>query len=277
MKRLICLLLMLLFVTACRQEAPAEYSYYENFVPEKMGVEITQVPTENYNDITDDDNKPLLADKLGLENLTDHRVYTTRDKAVVNFYFSYYTTHREIETALEYGYKTFWLGEMNTADLLPYQDWQYSHKIKELVVQIFRENVAVVQETYVFDQLTDSGEKLAEKTKAVNNDVLLPGTYIYLGDWLKGSDEQLAAYTDLENIAGLTVHTALRQTPDKTRLIVELLTEERQIAPERLNNVYDAVYERYSFINENMIVQLHVADKGMYFEYTGHVELPQSE
>ncbi len=277
MKKWLCILFTALFVTACRQEAPAEYSYYENFVPGKMGVEITPVPTENYNDITDDGNKPVLADKLGLENLTDHRVYTTKDRAVVNFYFSYYVTHREVETALEYGYKTFWLGEMNTADLLPYQDWQYSHKIKELVVQIFRENVAVVQEKYVFDQLTDSGEKLAEKTRAVNNDVLLPGTYIYLGDWLKGSDEQLAAYTDIESVAGLTVHTAMRQTPDKTRLIVELLTEERQIAPEKLNEVYDAVYERCSFINENMVVQLYVADKGMYFEYTGHVKLPQSE
>lgn len=56
---------------------------------------------------------------------------------------------------------------------------------------------------------------------------------------------------------------------------MELLTEESQIAPEKLNDVYDAVQERYSFINENIIIRLYLADKGMYYEYSGHVQLPQ--
>ena len=277
MKKLICLIMAVIFITGCRQEAPALYSYYENFVAEKQGVEITPADTANYTDITDGNSQAVLKDRLGLENLTSHRVYTTKTKAVVNFYFTRNAGHKEIEAALKYGFETFWLGEMHTAELLPYEDWQYSHRIKELVVQIFCEDVAVVQEIYTFDKLTDSGEKLYEKVRTVNNDVVFDGTFINLGEWLKGSEEQLAQYTDIDAVAGLTVYTAMRQPLDKDRLIVSLTTEEKQIAPEKLNDVFDAVYERYSFINENITVKLYVADQGMYFEYSGHVELPQEK
>lgn len=275
MKKIICLLLTAVFMAGCRSQAPAEYTYYENFLPEKMGVEIEPVSAEKYNDITDEGMNSVLESKLGLENLVSHRVCTTKTKAVANYYLHRHAGHKDVEKLLEYAFETFWLGEMHTADLLPYEDWQYSHKIKRLTVQIFLEDTAVIQETYSFDKLTDSGEKLYKKTRLVNNDVLLLGTYIYLGDWLKGDESQLAAYTDLEKVAGVKVHTAMRQTLDKDRLIVELLTEERQIAPEKLNDVYDGVQERYSFINENIIIRLYVADKGMYYEYSGHVQLPQ--
>jgi|GEM_PF-2455935 len=275
MKKLLCILFTVLFVTACGKKAPAQYSYYENFVPSPLGEKISAVETGEYNDITEGGSTAVLKEKLGLENLTDHSVFTAKSSAVVNFYFDRYTDHSQMEKAMEYGYETFWVGKMHTADLLPYEDWQYSHRIKQLTVQVFCENVAVYQEIYSFDKLTDSGEKLYEKTTLTDNDVLIPGTYIYLGDWLKGSQEQLDRYVNIDSLADMTVHTSLRQTADKNRLIVELLTEERQIAPEKLNGIYDAVVERYSFINENILIRLYVADVGMYFEYNGHVPLPQ--
>ena len=277
MKKLLCILFAVLLVTGCGREAPARYSYYENFVPVALGEKITAVETAGYSDITESENTALLRQKLGLENLNSHSVYTTKSAAVANFYFDQYTDHSQMEKALEYGYETFWLGKMHTADLLPYEDWQYSHRTKQLTVQVFCEDVAVFQQTYGFDKLTDSGEKLYEKTGAVDNDVLIPGTYIYLGDWLKGSDEQLAQYVNIDSLADMAVHTSLRQTADKEKLIVELLTEERQIAPQKLNSIYDAVVERYSFINRNILIRLYVADEGMYFEYDGYVQLPQEQ
>lgn len=275
MKKLICLLMSFILMTGCRQSLPAEYTFYENFQAEKEGVEITPVSTEKYTDITDKDATAVIAQKAGLKNLTDHSVYTTKSSAVVNLYFRNNSGHEDVQNALDYAFETFWNGKVHTDDLLPYEDWQYSHKIKELTVQIFCEGTAAVQEIYKFDKLTDSGEKLYEKTRTVNNDVLFLGTYIYIGDLLKGSQEQLDRYVNIDSIAGQSVHTALRQPLDKDRLTVELLTEERQIAPEKLNSIYDAVYERYSFIHENIVIRLYVADKGIYYEYTGHIQLPE--
>ena len=182
MKKLFCLMLTAVFAVSCRSQ-PAEYTYYENFVPGKMGVEITPVSVEKYNDITDESTSSLLESKLGLENLIKHSIYTTKSKAVAEFYLSSNAGHEEVEKLLEYAYETLWTGKMHTADLLPYEDWQYSHRIKNLTVQIYCEDVPVVQETYSFDKLTDSGEKLYEKTRVVNNDVLL---WAHISIWVTG-------------------------------------------------------------------------------------------
>ena len=73
------------------------------------------------------------------------------------------------------------------------------------------------------------------------------------------------------------MHTSLRQELENWQLYAELLTEERQIDPMKLNDIWDAVYERYSFINENIVIRLYLADKGMYYEYRGHIQLPSEE
>ena len=47
--------------------------------------------------------------------------------------------------------------------------------------------------------------------------------------------------------------------------------------PQKLNGIYDAVAERYSFINRNILIRLYVTDESMYFEYDGYVQLPQEQ
>ena len=68
MKKLLCILFTVLFVTACGKEAPAQYSYYENFVPSPLGEKISAVETGEYTDITESGNTAVLKEKLGLEN-----------------------------------------------------------------------------------------------------------------------------------------------------------------------------------------------------------------
>ena len=275
MKRFFALITAFIILTACAEERPREYEFYNGFTrPPELEIPATDI--SGYKDTTSAENS-LLASELQLEQLADHKLYEKKKAVVVQFYFHSEADHRQIETAREYAYETFWLGKVHTAHMLPYEDWQYSYLTKDLVVEIFSPAGMALRDTYTFDQLTDSGEKLYKKTTEKNGDILFVGTYIYLGDLLKGSDEQLAAYTDLTDIAGQTVHTSLRQELENWQLYAELLTEEKQIDPMKLNDIWDAVYERYSFINENIVIRLYVADKGMYYEYRGHIQLPSEE
>ena len=275
MKRFFALITAFIMLTACAEDRPREYEFYNGFTrPPELEIPATDI--SGYKDTTSAENS-LLASELQLEQLADHKLYEKKKAVVVQFYFQSEADHRQIETAREYAYETFWLGKVHTAHMLPYEDWQYSYLTKDLVVEIFSPAGMALRDTYTFDQLTDSGEKLYKKTIEKNGDILFVGTYIYLGDLLKGSDEQLAAYTDLTDIAGQTVHTSLRQELENWQLYAELLTEERQIDPMKLNDIWDAVYERYSFINENIVIRLYVADKGMYYEYQGHIQLPSEE
>ena len=275
MKRFFALIMAIVMLTACAQERPREYEFYNGFTTQPAP-EISATDISGYKDTTSAENS-LLAGELGLEQLADHKLYEKKKAVVVQFYFHSEADHRQIEKAREYAYETFWLGKVHTAHMLPYEDWQYSYLTKDLVVEIHSPDGMAIRDTYSFDQLTNSGEKLYNKTTEKNGDILFVGTYIYLGDLLKGNDEQLAAYTDLTDIAGQTVYTSLRQELEKWQLYVELLTEEKQIDPQKLNAIWDAVYEKYSFINENMVVRLYVADKGMYYEYCGHIQLPVDE
>ena len=276
MKKIAAIVLAVLIMTGCRQKVPSEYEYYAGF--EKAAAQqIVPVDTAGYTDTAKEENLPLLREKAGLENLTGHSLYEKKKAVVLNLYFDSYAGHSRIDRARQYGYETFWLGKLHTADMLPYEDWQYSHWIKDFRLQIYSGDQLVLQDVYTFDRLTDSGEKLYKLETKENTDVVLNGTYIWLGDWLKGTQDQLDAYVNIDSVAGQTVHTSMRQSLCRDRLFVQLLTEENQIDPNRLNDILAAVQERYSFINENITVQLYVADKGMYFEYSAPVTLPAEE
>ncbi len=276
MKKFFMLLLSAFMLTACRREVPASYDFYNEF---SIGVSdiVEKVDTTGYKDSTVRENLSLMRDELGLENLASFQLMEKKGVVIASFIFSSEADHKQLETASKYAVETFWQGKVHTAGMLPYEDWQYSHLTKQLTVQIFCHDQLAIQDIYIFDKLTDSGDKLYSSTHSLNEDVLFTGTYIYLGDLLKGTSEQLDAYVNIDDIAGITVHTALRENLTKDTLYVELLTEEKQINPQNLNNIYDAVYERYSFINDNISIRLYVADKGMYYEYSSHIVPPEEK
>lgn len=275
MKKILSILLACIMLAGCRTR-PDTYEYYNDFVKPVAG-EITPVETDGYTDTTKEENLALLQSKVGLENLTGHSLYEKKKAVVLNLYFDGEADNKQIDKAREYAYETFWEGRLHTADVLPYEDWQYSHMIKDFCLQIYNHDQLVLQDVYSFDQLTDSGEKLYHLTTSENTDIVFNGTYIYLGDWLKGTQEQLDAYANIDSYADMTVHTSIRQTLCKDKMYVMLLTEEKQIDPYRLKDIYDTVYERYSFINENLYIQLCVSDSDIYFEYNGETKLPVAE
>lgn len=276
MKKLLGFILLLAIFTSCGEDLPQSYDFYNGF-EKTAAAPVIAVGIEGYKDITITENTPVLKDELELDNLFDHKINGTKKAVVADFYFDSYADHRQIEKAREYAFETFWLGKVHTAHMLPYEDWQYSYLIKELTVQIYNNDSIAISDTYIFDQLTDSGDKLYTKSSVENVDNVFLGSYIYLGDLLKGTREQLETYTNIDSTAGIPVYTSIRQDIAKTTLYVTLTTEENQINPQKLNDVYDAVYERYSFINENIVIQLYTADGNLYYEYSGHIELPAEE
>ena len=60
----------------------------------------------------------------------------------------------------------------------------------------------------------------------------------------------------LRSVAGQTVHTSMHQSLCRDRLFVQLLTEENQIDPNRLNDILAAVQE--SLRLPNLITFLRV-------------------
>ena len=273
MKKLFTLILSALLLAGCSTQTPDTYEFYNNFTAPADTI-ISAAGVTDCKDVTVTENLPDMIAKIPLENLVDFQLMESKNAMVASFIFSAGAGHNQLDKAREYAFETFWLGKMHTAAVLPYEDWQYSYQKKDLTVQIYCQDELAIQDVYDFEKLTKDGEKLYTKTTDTNDDVLFSGTYIYLGDLLNGTEEQLTAYANIDNIAGITVHTALRQTVSKDTLIAELLTEQKQIAPQKLNDIYDAVYERYSFINENIVIDLYVADKGMYYEYSSHIQLP---
>ena len=277
MKKLFTFVLSALFLASCSAQAPDTYDFYNDFIKPTAATAITAADTTDFKDITIDENLAELTAKLQLVNLLDFQLMDSKNAIVVTFIFSSDTEHNQLDKAREYAFETFWLGKMHTADILPYEDWQYSYQKKDLTVQIYCQDELAIQDIYDFEKLTKDGEKLYNKTTNINDDVVFAGTYIELGDLLNGTHEQLVDYQNIDSIAGISVNTSLRQTTSKNKLIVKLVTEQKQIAPQNLNNIYDAVYERYSFINENIVINLYVVDKGMYYEYSSHIQLPAEQ
>ena len=271
MKKLICIIMAVIMLAGCRQEAPRTYDFYNGFEPE-MAVDIGLSDTEGYKNIATDENLPMLQDKVGLANLESHEIWTKKTAVVANFYFDTMAEPARIAAARQYAMETFWNGTVHTADMLPYEDWQYSHWIKNLVVQIFCEGQVVINDTYSFVQLTDSGKKQYDLTSTEDTGVVFDGSYIDISTLLAGTDEQLAAYMNIDSYAGMAAEIKLRQTQQTDRLFVEIHTTEKQIDPAQLSGIYTTINERFSFISRNICVQLF-ADGMMYYRYDKPVDM----
>ena len=274
MKKLFTFMLSALLLAGCSAQTPDTYDFYNDFTPSIADTTITAADTTDFKDITISDNLTEMITKVQLENLINFQLMENKNAIVATFIFSANAYHNQLDKARKYAFETFWLGKMHTAAILPYEDWQYSYQKKNLTVQIYCQDKLAIQDVYDFDKLTKDGEKLYNKTTDINDDVVFTGTYIELGDLLNGTHEQLVAYQNIDSIVGISVSTTLRQTTSKDKLIVNLVTEQKQIDPQKLNDIYDAVYERYSFINENIVIDLYVADEGMYYEFSSHIQPP---
>ena len=101
MKRFFALIIAFIMLTACAEERPREYEFYNGFTrPPELEIPATDI--SGYKDTTSAENS-LLVSELQLEQLADHKLYEKKKAVVVQFYFHIWQTefllrHRHTST-----------------------------------------------------------------------------------------------------------------------------------------------------------------------------------
>ncbi len=259
------------FLVSCSHR-PKSYEFYNDF--QKQNVKsLQEVSTNDYNNVTKEENLSSIKVKIGLTHLQNHNVFMKKNDAVINLYFSDDATHEEIEKARAYFFQTFWNGEYHTMNVLPYEDWENRDKIKNLYIQIFNDQNLVLSDNYTFDTLTNDGKKKYKQETTESTEHYFKGSFINIADYLDGNEKQLNEYCNLDEYINLSSTTYIRPNLLNDKIYVSVITEKDQINPKDLNLLYDAIYERYSFLNDNIVVKLFLKDNNMYYEYSSHIEI----
>lgn len=266
-KLMIAALLPALIFTACRQRPqdstqsrPQYYSFYDDFTA-PQAERLKTDDARGYTRIDREGRRQSLKDNLGLENLTDHGVYRSGEDMVVNFVFDRQASARQIFTALDYAGDTFWNGEFHTENLLPYEDWQFRDRIKQLTVQIFMEREPIYTRHYSFVQLTDSGEKQRDIEYRENIMLHFDGQQIDIpAD--DGED-----YFGIFDIRGRDCRVKLYQSLDGSTATLCLYTN-GQVDDKNLERLKEAVHARTQSISDRLYIELYDTNNSqMYYRY----------
>jgi len=265
-----------LCLAGCEKEPEyRNYDFYNGF-EKQYTQEIAPVAMEKFTDKTEAENNRRLIDEVGLDGLRRHEVMKKYREYVVNFYFGDWATEQRFYAAKDYAYNTFWEGNLSIGTTLPYENWEHREQVRILTIQVWCNDKLVMKDSYTFTWLSAASVKNCESTSEIYPDIRFDGQILDINDYLSGERELIAEYCDMSRWRGDGAVLTMRQTglSGEKVLYMEISLPQGQMNPEKLNEMYDVIHDRFDFINDNIIIQLYTGDR-LYYEYSSPVQLPQ--
>ena len=107
--------------------------------------------TENHQDLTEQEMLEIFRTEYGWTNLANQQLFwsETNDRVVINYYFDALADEWQMDSAKEYGLKTFVFKKQNgIGNPHAYQLWAATEEIKEVVIQVFCNGNMIYQDIY---------------------------------------------------------------------------------------------------------------------------------
>ena len=107
--------------------------------------------TENYQDLTEQEMLEIFRTEYGWTDLANQQLFwgETNDRVVINYYFDALADEWQMDSAKEYGLKTFVFKKQNgIGNPHAYQLWAATEEIKEVVIQVFCNGNMIYQDIY---------------------------------------------------------------------------------------------------------------------------------
>ena len=107
--------------------------------------------TENHQDLTEQEMLEIFRTEYGWTDLANQQLFwgETNDRVVINYYFDALADEWQMDSAKEYGLKTFVFKKQNgIGNPHAYQLWAATQEIKEVVIQVFCNGNMIYQDIY---------------------------------------------------------------------------------------------------------------------------------